>query len=176
MLITCTVGAFEGWNGSQDLKRLLMRFVCFILLGFGTSTKDPIQSLDWFYILFLLLPPMFSRLDVFSWFFHRLDAKTLLKIKVFSAYQIGSCVTHCSTDSIPWDHHSRDEGPLDYDEGFVCLQVQTNFAMIIKRQQILMSAPSRVLGLMLLALSPKGLLTNKRMVIRPLEPYLPIGL
>jgi hypothetical protein len=36
--------------------------------------------------LFLLLSPEFSRLDVFSWFFHRLDAKTLFKIKVFSAY------------------------------------------------------------------------------------------
>jgi hypothetical protein len=42
-----------------------MRFVCFILLGFGTSTTDPIQSLDWFSPLFLLLPPVFSRLDVF---------------------------------------------------------------------------------------------------------------
>jgi hypothetical protein len=75
MLIMCTVGVFEGWNGSHDLKSLLMRFVCFILLSFGTSTKDPIQSLDWFYLLFLLLPPVFSRLDVFSWFFLRLDAK-----------------------------------------------------------------------------------------------------
>jgi hypothetical protein len=63
-----------------------MRFVCFILLGFGTSTKDLIQSLDWFYLLFLLLPPVFSKLDVFSWFFVRLDAKSLFKIKVFFAY------------------------------------------------------------------------------------------
>ena len=41
---------------------------------------------------------------------------------------------------------------------------------------ILMWAPSRVLGLMLLALSPKGLPTYKRMVIRPLRPCIPIGL
>ncbi|EFE88093.1 hypothetical protein BIFBRE_05057 [Bifidobacterium breve DSM 20213 = JCM 1192] len=33
-----------------------------------------------------------------------------------------------------------------------------------------------MLGLMLLALSPKGLLTYKRMVILPLELCLPIGL
>ena len=40
----------------------------------------------------------------------------------------------------------------------------------------LMWAPSRVMGLMLLALSPKGLPSYKRMVIRPLGPCLPIGL
>jgi hypothetical protein len=84
-------GRFQSWNGSHDLKRLVTSFVCFILLCFGTSTKDPIQSLDWFYLsftllyssllwnfnkrpnpisrlvlsLFLLLPPVFIRLDVF---------------------------------------------------------------------------------------------------------------
>ena len=41
---------------------------------------------------------------------------------------------------------------------------------------ILMWAPSQVLGLMLLAQSPKGLPMYKRMVIRPLGPCLPIGL
>jgi hypothetical protein len=41
---------------------------------------------------------------------------------------------------------------------------------------ILMWAPSQVLGLMLLALSPKGLLTYKRMVIRAHGPCLLIGL
>jgi hypothetical protein len=41
---------------------------------------------------------------------------------------------------------------------------------------ILVWTPSQVLRLMLLALSPKGLLTYKRMVIRPLGPCLPIGL
>jgi hypothetical protein len=40
----------------------------------------------------------------------------------------------------------------------------------------LMWATSRVLGLMLLALSPKGLLTYKRMVICPHEQCLLIGL
>jgi hypothetical protein len=40
-----------------------MRFVCFILLCFGTSTKDPIQSLDWFYLSFscYLLTPKFGK-------------------------------------------------------------------------------------------------------------------
>jgi hypothetical protein len=33
--------------------------------------------------LYLLLPPVFLRLDWFSWCFHRLDAKPLFKIKVF---------------------------------------------------------------------------------------------
>jgi hypothetical protein len=41
---------------------------------------------------------------------------------------------------------------------------------------ILMLAPSRVLRLMLLALSPKGLLTYKKIVICPLGPCLSIGL
>jgi hypothetical protein len=41
---------------------------------------------------------------------------------------------------------------------------------------IIMWAPSRMLGLMFLTLSPKGLLTYKRMVIRPLELCLSIGL
>jgi hypothetical protein len=33
----------------------------------------------------------------------------------------------CSTDSIFWVHHSREEGSLDYDGGFVCLQVHLKF-------------------------------------------------
>jgi hypothetical protein len=41
---------------------------------------------------------------------------------------------------------------------------------------IVMWEPSRVLGLMLLALSPKGLFTYKRMVICPLGPCLLIDL
>jgi hypothetical protein len=47
----------------------------------------------------------------------------LLKIKVlgFIRYTLASHI--CSTDSIPWVHHSREEGSLDYDGGFVCLQV-----------------------------------------------------
>jgi hypothetical protein len=56
-------GRLWSWNGSHDLKRLVMIFICFILLFFGTSTKDPISRLV--LSLFLLLPPVFSRLDVF---------------------------------------------------------------------------------------------------------------
>jgi hypothetical protein len=41
----------------------------------------------------------------------------------------------CSTDSIPWVHHSREEASLDYDGGFVRLQVHLNFNMNIYRQQ-----------------------------------------
>jgi hypothetical protein len=45
-------------------------------------------------------------------------------------------VVHCSMDSIPWVHHSREEGPLDYDWGFVLLQIHMNFDTIIYRQQM----------------------------------------
>jgi hypothetical protein len=38
-------------------------------------------------------------------------------------------------DSIPWVHYSREEGSLDYDRGFVCLQIHMNFDTIIYRQQ-----------------------------------------
>jgi hypothetical protein len=37
-------------------------------------------------------------------------------------------------DSIPWVHHSREEGSLDYDGGFVHLQIHMNFDTIIYRQ------------------------------------------
>jgi hypothetical protein len=43
-------------------------------------------------------------------------------------------VAHCSTDSIPWVHHSRG-GSLDYDGGFVLLQIRMNFDTNIHRQQ-----------------------------------------
>jgi hypothetical protein len=33
----------------------------------------------------------------------------------------------CYTDLIPWVHHSREEGSLDYDERLVRLQVYLNF-------------------------------------------------
>jgi hypothetical protein len=42
---------------------------------------------------------------------------------------------HCSTDLIPWVHHSREEGSLDYDGRLVCLQVYLKFNTIIHRQQ-----------------------------------------
>jgi hypothetical protein len=38
-------------------------------------------------------------------------------------------------DSIPWFHHSSEEGSLDYDGGFVFLQIHVNFDTIINRQQ-----------------------------------------
>jgi hypothetical protein len=39
-------------------------------------------------------------------------------------------------DSIPWVHHSREEGSLDYDGRLVRLQVQTNFDTTINHQQL----------------------------------------
>jgi hypothetical protein len=42
---------------------------------------------------------------------------------------------HCSTDSIPWVHHSREEGSLDYDGRLVRLQVYLKSNMIIHCQQ-----------------------------------------
>jgi hypothetical protein len=48
---------------------------------------------------------------------------------------LNPCVAHCSTDSIPWVHHSREEGSLDYDGGFVHLQIHMNFDTIIYHQQ-----------------------------------------
>jgi hypothetical protein len=38
-------------------------------------------------------------------------------------------------DSVPWVHHSREEGSLDYDGGFVSLQINMNFDTIIYLQQ-----------------------------------------
>jgi hypothetical protein len=49
--------------------------------------------------------------------------------------RLNPCVAHCSTDSIPWVHHSREEGSLDYDRGFVRLQIHMNFDTTINRQQ-----------------------------------------
>jgi hypothetical protein len=51
------------------------------------------------------------------------------------------CVAHCSTDSIPWVHHSREEGSLDYDGGFVNLQIHIKFDTNIYRQQAPFLAP-----------------------------------
>jgi hypothetical protein len=45
------------------------------------------------------------------------------------------CVARCSTDLIPWVHHSREEGSLDYDGGFVRLQTHMKFDTNIHRQQ-----------------------------------------
>jgi hypothetical protein len=49
--------------------------------------------------------------------------------------RLNPCVAHCSTDSIPWVHHSREEGSLYYDGGFVRLQIHMNFDTIIYHQQ-----------------------------------------
>jgi hypothetical protein len=49
--------------------------------------------------------------------------------------RLNPCVAHCSTDLIPWVHHSREEGSLDYDGRLVRLQVLTNFDTTINRQQ-----------------------------------------
>jgi hypothetical protein len=49
--------------------------------------------------------------------------------------RLNPCVAHCSTDSIPWVHHSREEGSLDYDGGFVQLQIHMKFDTNIYRQQ-----------------------------------------
>jgi hypothetical protein len=38
-------------------------------------------------------------------------------------------------NSIPWVHHSREEGSLDYDRRLVCLQVYLNFNTNIHHQQ-----------------------------------------
>jgi hypothetical protein len=51
--------------------------------------------------------------------------------------RLNPCVAHCSTDSIPWIHHSREEESLDYDGGFVRLQIHMNFDTIIYRQHAL---------------------------------------
>jgi hypothetical protein len=50
--------------------------------------------------------------------------------------RLNPCVAHCSTDPIPWVHHSREEGSLDYDGGFVHLQIHMNFDTIIYRQHM----------------------------------------
>jgi hypothetical protein len=54
----------------------------------------------------------------------------------FSCFtRLNPCVAHCSTDSIPWVHHSREEGSLDYEGGFVRLQIHMKFDTNIHRQQ-----------------------------------------
>jgi hypothetical protein len=111
-----------------------MRFVCFIFLCFGTSTKDPIQSLDWFYLSFSCY------------------LRGLVDYMCFYGSSIIRCKTPFQDQSVfrllDWilrytlfhgfdtlGSHLREEGSLDYDEGLVRLQVQTNFDTIINRQQ-----------------------------------------
>jgi hypothetical protein len=125
-------GRLQRWNGSHDLKRLVMRFdlLCSSMLGTSTSARlvSPIP-------LYLLLPPVFLRLDWFSWCFHRLDAKPLFKINVF--FRLLDWILRYTLfhgfDTL--GSHLREEGSLDYDGGLVCLRVQTNFDTTTNHQQ-----------------------------------------
>jgi hypothetical protein len=55
---------------------------------------------------------------------------------MFLGFNRSTLASHiCSTDSIPWVHHSREEGSLDYDGRLVRSQVYLNFNTIIHRQQ-----------------------------------------
>jgi hypothetical protein len=77
---------------------------------------------------------VFLRLDWFSWFFHRLDAKPHFKIKVFLAlldWMLRYILFH-GFDTL--GSHLREEGTIYYDGGLVRLQVQTNFDTTIDRQ------------------------------------------
>jgi hypothetical protein len=58
----------------------------------------------------------------------------ILKIEV-SHFNRSTLASHiCSTDSIPWVYHSREEGSLDYDGRLVRLQVYLKFNTIIHHQ------------------------------------------
>jgi hypothetical protein len=59
----------------------------------------------------------------------------LLKIKVLGFIRLILASHICSTNLIPWVHHSREEGSLDYDGGFVRLQVHSKFNTNIYRKQ-----------------------------------------
>jgi hypothetical protein len=48
---------------------------------------------------------------------------------------LNPCVALCSMDSIHWVHHSREEESLDYDGGFVRLQIHMKFDTIVYHQQ-----------------------------------------
>jgi hypothetical protein len=61
-----------------------------------------------------------------TWFFKR---------SFLCLTRLNPCVARCSTDSIPWVHHSREEGSLDYDGGFVRLQIHVKFDTNIHGQQ-----------------------------------------
>jgi hypothetical protein len=129
-------GRLRSWNGSHDLKRLFMRFnlLCSSMLRTSTSARSNPSRLVLPIPLYLLLPPVFLRLDWFSWCFHRLDAKPFFKIKVFLAllYWILCYTLFHRFDTL--GSHLREEGSLDYDEGHVRLQVQTKFDTHIHHQ------------------------------------------
>jgi hypothetical protein len=55
---------------------------------------------------------------------------------MFLGFNRSTLASHiCSTDSIPWVHHSREEGSLDYDGRLLRLQVYLNFNTNIYHQQ-----------------------------------------
>jgi hypothetical protein len=105
-----------------------MRFdlLCSSLLGTSTRACSNLSRLVFPIPLYFLLPLMFLRLDLFSWYFLRLVALALLSIiKVFLSLLdliLRNTLFH-GFDTL--GSHLREEGSLDYDRGFVCLQVQT---------------------------------------------------
>jgi hypothetical protein len=103
------------------------------MLGTSTSARSNLSRLVLPIPLYLLLPPVFLRLDWFSWCFLRLDA--LAPINVFLA--LLDWILHYTLfhkfDTL--GSHLREEGSLEYDGGLVRLQVQTKFDTHIHRQQ-----------------------------------------
>jgi hypothetical protein len=69
-----------------------------------------------------LFSPVLSRLDSFCVFY--LDALGFYRRLELHGFIRLSFASHiCSTDSMPWVHHSREEGSLDYDGRLVRLRV-----------------------------------------------------
>jgi hypothetical protein len=120
-----------------------MRFdlLCSSMLGTSTSARSNLSRLVLPIPLYLLLPPMFLRLDWFSWFFYILDAKPLFKIKVFLALldHILHYTLFHGFDAL--GSHLREEGSLDYDGGLVRLQVQRTLIQLLAVNKPLFLAP-----------------------------------
>jgi hypothetical protein len=95
------------------------------MLGTSTSARSNLSRLVLPIPIYLFLPPVLLRLDWFSWFFHRLDAKPLFKIKVFLALLDWILRYTLFHGFNTLGSHLREEGSLDYDGGLVRLQVQT---------------------------------------------------
>jgi hypothetical protein len=77
---------------------------------------------------------VFSRLDVLSWLFLRLDAKpNLSRSKYFPLIRLDLAL-HIVRQIHYLGFTLKEEGSLDYDGGLVRLQVQTNFDTIINCQ------------------------------------------
>jgi hypothetical protein len=91
------------------------------MLETSTSARSNLSRLVLPIPLYLLLPRVFLRLDLFSWCFLRLDAKPLFKIKVFLAlldWILRYTLFHIF-DTL--GSHLKEEGSLDYDGGLVRL-------------------------------------------------------